>query len=109
MEKNYSLSSHYFLSLLRASSLFLYQIYFYFKTTGCSVGMYQPVFYPNESLFLLSLLLKLVILLVFSGLSLFPGFLTTRLDLIHFATGVVENGCAPSLANISANFKKSSK
>ncbi len=53
----------------------------------------------NDSLSFV-LLLKLVILLVISD------FLTTRLDLIHFATGVVENGGAPSLANISANFQK---
>ncbi len=46
----------------------------------------------NDSLSFV-LFLKLVILLV-------------RLDLIHFATGVVENGSAPSLANISANFQK---
>jgi hypothetical protein len=36
----------YYLSLLRASSLFLHQIYFYLKTTGCSVEIYQPASCP---------------------------------------------------------------
>ncbi len=95
--KNYSLSSHYYLSLLRASSLFLYQIYFYFKTTGCSVGIYQPASCP---------MIAFPLSCFYSGYIRFTDFLTTRLDPIHFVTGVVENGSAPSLANISANLKK---